>query len=86
MKRTVTCTTPYGVVTRTTARIYTHAVVVRVYDGGIRAMAWCGSRKLAEGQLKYWQSHLKYRFPADKLQTSEMGIFPVDGAEGRDNV
>lgn len=81
VKRKVTCTTPYGVVSRTTARTYTHAVVVRVANGNIRAMAWCGNERLAQSQFKYWRNNMKYRFPSEQLETWELFVFPVDKAD-----
>jgi len=78
MKRKLTSTTPYGVVSRTTARSYTHVVVARLHDGTIHAMAWAGSHRLAAAQMRYWELHLKYRFAAERLQSWELTIFPVD--------
>jgi hypothetical protein len=74
----ITCTTPYGVFTRATHRTYSHVVVVVVNNHKARAMAWCGSQRLAEGQMRYWLSHAKYRF-AD-IESLEVHIFPVDGS------
>ena len=59
LKPTLVCTTPYGVFRRGTWRVYTH-VVVRVATGSppSEALAWCGSRKLAEDRARYWQREL----------------------------
>ena len=58
LKPTLVCTTPYGVFRRGTWRVYTHVVVSVHPEGASEALAWCGSRKLAEDQARYWQRKL----------------------------
>lgn len=83
MKTKLSCVTPYGTVSRTTARRYSHVVVARLHDGSLHGMAWCGSQRLAEAQLQYWQRMLKYRFAPEQLESWELEIFPVSQPEVR---
>ena len=77
MKRTLFVTTPYGTLTRTTARNYSFAVVFMSANGKQRAMAWCGSHKLAEAQLRYWLNNIRFRFAFEDLAEFELAILPV---------
>jgi len=51
----LTATLPTGeVVTRLTARSYTHVVVYTTAGEAPTVLAWCGSQALAAKQLKHW--------------------------------
>lgn len=84
MTRTkLTVTTPLGTLERTTHRTYTHVVVLeQPYHPRLRALAWCGSAKLAEGQLRYWTANkferLGWRF--DLKGPYWVRTYPVDGS------
>jgi hypothetical protein len=71
------------VFSRKTHWVYTHAVIFVSSTGRTQAMAWCGSQKLAEGQMRYWLSHAKYRFAAEHVQSFELHIVTVDNPEVR---
>lgn len=70
MKRTIIATTPFGTFTRQTDRIYSHIVAA---EGARRPLAWCGSQRLAEAQLRYWQSRYQREHHFANIQ-----IFPTD--------
>ena len=74
-KEKLTVTTPYGILTRSTHRTYTH--VVALTTPYLRGLAWCGSLRLAEGQLRYWANNARNRFHLNDAGF-EIQIFPID--------
>jgi hypothetical protein len=80
VKRHISCTTPTGqVLTRHTARNYTHVVALLAHDGSdARALAWCGTYRLAETQARYWHNNLRHRFTEEYIKAVDIRILPVD--------
>jgi hypothetical protein len=76
MKPTLTCTTPNGVVTRSTYRNYTHVVVLLKANGTAEGLSWSGDMRNAQKQQAYWQNTLTLHPLADVHP--RVAILPVD--------